>query len=462
MSVRDDASAYAGALHRLLSLADVERMAGLGTARPKADLSRMRELARRLGEPQRSAPTLHVAGTKGKGSVASMAASILRADGLKVGLFTSPHLHTFRERIRIDGEPIAPGAFADALDAAWPHVEAMAGEGEARAPTTFEALTAMAFLLFRGERVDAQVVEVGLGGRLDSTNVADAGVAVVTSLSLDHTNVLGGSIERIAAEKAGVIKRGAVVVSAPQPPEADAVVEAAAARQGARLLRLGRDIAWEGGARDLTGQDIEVRTPSHRYRARMALLGEHQLENAAAAVAAAEALRSGVSEAAAAEGLASVRWDGRFQVLSRYPYLVVDGAHNVDSVARLRAAVADYLPPGRVTYVFGCSGDKDLAGMAAELAGASSRVVACASRHPRSVASDAVAAAFRAAGATAEARGTVAEALEAAMAGASADDSVVVAGSLFVAAEALQAWQGIDGEVYPEFQAGAAAWAGAR
>ena len=163
MSARDDASAYEGALHRLLSLADVERMAGLGTARPKADLSRMRELARRLGEPQRSAPTLHVAGTKGKGSVASMAASILRADGLTVGLFTSPHLHTFRERIRIDGEPVAPGLFADALDAAWPHVEAMAGEGEARAPTTFEALTAMAFLLFRGERVDAQVVEVGLG-----------------------------------------------------------------------------------------------------------------------------------------------------------------------------------------------------------------------------------------------------------------------------------------------------------
>ena len=462
MSHRDDAAAYQAALHRLLSLADVERMAGMGTSRPKADLSRMRDLARRLGDPQRAAPVLHVAGTKGKGSVASMAASILRAQGLKVGLFTSPHLHTFRERIRIDSGPIAPGAFADALDEIWGHVEAMAREGGERAPTTFEALTGMAFLLFRAQRVDAQVVEVGMGGRLDSTNVADAGVAVITSLSLDHTGVLGDSIERIAAEKAGVIKPGASVVSSPQPPEADAVVEAAAARQGARLLRLGRDVAWQGGARDLTGQDIAVRTPGGRYRARMALLGDHQLENAAAAVAAVEALRPDLTEAAVAEGLACVRWEGRFQVLSRYPYLVVDGAHNVDSVARLRAAVADYLPPGRVTYVFGCSGDKDLPGMAAQLAGAASRVVACTSRHPRSVEPRAVAAAFRAAGVAAEARGSVAEALEAAMAGASTDDSVVVAGSLFVAAEALQAWQGIDGEVYPEFEAHRAAEAGAR
>ena len=462
MSARDDAAAYQAALHRLLSLADVERMAGMGAARPKADLSRMRELARRLGDPQRAAPVLHVAGTKGKGSVASMADSMLRAGGLKTGLFTSPHLHTFRERVRIGGEAVAPRLFADALDEVWPHVEAMAGEGEERAPTTFEALTAMAFLLFRAEQVDAQVVEVGLGGRLDSTNVADAGVAVITALSLDHTSVLGSSIERIAAEKAGVIKRGAVVVSAPQLAEAEAVIEAAAERAGARLLRLGREVAWQGGARDLTGQDIEVRTPSRRYRARLALLGDHQLENAAAAVAAVEALHPDLGEEAIAQGLASVRWEGRFQALSRHPYLVVDGAHNVDSVARLRAAVADYLPSGRVTYVFGCSGDKDLAGMAAELAGAATRVVACASRHPRSVEASAVADAFRAAGVAAEARGTVAEALEAAMGGASAEDSVVVAGSLFVAAEALQAWQGIDGEVYPEFEPRQAAQAGAR
>ena len=462
MSARADDAAYQAALHRLLSLADVERMAGMGASRPKADLSRMRELAKRLGEPQRAAPALHVAGTKGKGSVASMADSMLRAGGLKTGLFTSPHLHTFRERVRIGGEPIAPRLFADALDEVWPHVEAMAAEGSERAPTTFEALTAMAFVLFRAEQVDAQVVEVGMGGRLDSTNVADAGVAVITSLSLDHTNVLGGSIERIAAEKAGVIKRGAVVVCAPQPPEADAVIEAAVARQGARLLRLGREVVWQGGARDLTGQDIEVGAPSRRYRARLALLSEHQLENAAAAVAAVEALRPDLTEGAVAEGLAAVRWDGRFQVLSRHPYLVVDGAHNVDSAARLRAAVGDYLPPGRVTYVFGCSADKDLAGMAAQLADGAARVVACASRHPRSVEPGVVAAAFRAAGVAAEARGTVAEALEAAMAGAAADDSVVVAGSLFVAAEALQAWQGIDGEVYPEFQPRQAAQAGAR
>ena len=218
----------------------------MGASRPKADLTRMRDLAKRLGEPQRAAPALHVAGTKGKGSVASMADSMLRAGGLKTGLFTSPHLHTFRERVRIGGDPIAPRLFADALDEVWPHVEAMAADGGERAPTTFEALTAMAFVLFRAERVDAQVVEVGMGGRLDSTNVADAGVAVITSpQSRPYERARRQHRAHRGGESRGHQARRRIVVSAPQPPEADAVVEAAAARQGARLLRLGREVVWQ-------------------------------------------------------------------------------------------------------------------------------------------------------------------------------------------------------------------------
>ena len=188
---------YADALHRLLSLADYERMAGISAPAPKHDLDRMRDLAGRLGSPQDTAPVLHVAGTKGKGSVAA---------GLRVGLFTSPHLHTFRERIRIDGEPSTEAQFASALDRVWTHVEEMAARGPGARPTTFEALTAMAFDLFRTERVDAQVIEVGLGGRLDATNVVDARVAVIAPVSLDHTAILGDTVAQVAAEKAGIIK----------------------------------------------------------------------------------------------------------------------------------------------------------------------------------------------------------------------------------------------------------------
>ena len=205
MTVRPPLS-YDEALHRLLSLADYERMAGLSAPAPKHDLDRMRELADRLGRPQDTAPVLHVAGTKGKGSVAAMASSILHAAGLRVGLFTSPHLHTFRERVRIDGEPSTEARFASALARVWTHVEEMAARGTGGRPTTFEALTAMAFDLFRAERVDAQVIEVGLGGRLDATNVVDAAVAVIAPVSLDHTAILGDTVAQVAAEKAGIVK----------------------------------------------------------------------------------------------------------------------------------------------------------------------------------------------------------------------------------------------------------------
>ncbi len=451
---------YGEALRRLLSLADFERLSGGSSEPTKFDLSRMRDLAARMGEPQRSAPVLHVAGTKGKGSVAAMSASMLAAAGLRVGMFTSPHLHAFRERIRLNGDPIGEAHFAAALDAVWPHVEAMGLEGSDTRPTTFEVLTAMAFHVFATEGVDVQVLEVGLGGRLDCTNVADGDVAIITSLSMDHTAILGSTIEEIATEKAGIIKAGSMVVSAPQPASAQAVIDARAREVGATVHRLGEHITWRGGDHDVTGQSLTVRTAAGEWHGRVALLGKHQQENAAAALAAVQLLVPGIGRDAVDAGLAGVRWDGRFQVLARNPWVVVDGAHNGNSMERLREAVSDYLDPARVTVVFGCSADKELAVMAAELAPLADHVVSCGSRHPRSAAPAHVAEAFGREGVRTTVSRGVDDALEIALANTGAEGLVLVTGSLFVVAEALEYWWGIEPERYPELEPHASEQAG--
>ena len=450
---------YADALHRLLSLADYERMAGLSAPAPKHDLGRMRELAERLGRPQDSAPVLHVAGTKGKGSVAAMASSILCAAGLRVGLFTSPHLHTFRERVRIDGEPSTEAQFASALAEVWTHAEAMGPQGSSARPTTFEALTAMAFGLFRTERVDAQVIEVGLGGRLDATNIVAARVAAIASVSLDHTAILGDTVAQVAVEKAGIVKSPSPVVAGPQPPEALEVIERAAAAAGAPLVRIGREVTVEVRELDLSGQTVRIETAARAYDVWLPLLGAHQAENAAVAVAAVEAMDLGVPPLAYAKGLAGVRWDGRFQLLRSAPYVVVDGAHNPFSMSRLCETVRDYLDPARTLVLFGCSADKDVDAMAAELAGTATSAMVCASRHPRAMSPERVASAFRRAGIEAlDAPDSpdVGSALRAAQAQAGPADLVLVTGSLFVVAEALESWFSIPGEHYPEFDPQAA------
>ena len=442
--------AYQVALHRLMSLVDFERIGGLAAPTLKLDLGRMEELVRLMGRPQDAAPVVHVAGTKGKGSVASLVESVLRAASLRTTLFTSPHLHTFRERLRLDGEPITEELFASLAERSWWAVEAMRG-GPVGTPTTFEMLTAMVFDLASTERVDVQVLEVGLGGRLDSTNVADGRVAVITSLSLDHTAILGNSLEAIASEKAGIIKPGAQVVLSPQRSAAAGVVEEVARHRGADLVRLGRDVTWQAAGSDLSGQALRLRTPLAEYDLWLPLLGAHQRENAAAAVAAAELLYPTIRRAAVEQGVRQVRWPGRFQVLTQEPFVViVDGAHNPHSLSRLREAVAEHVMPKRTLLVFGCSSDKDLDGMVREAAPMAPVVFTCRSRHPRAVPPERLAVAFNDLSIEAHARDDVASALASAQEEAEVGDLVLVTGSLFVVAEALEAWWGIEPELYSE------------
>ena len=468
-------SEYRQAIGRLLSLVDAERnrMAG---PRQKAiyNLERMERFAERLGHPHRQVPALHIAGTKGKGSTAAMCESALRAAGWSTGFYSSPHLHTFRERLRRDGQPVSEEVFARLVDELWPlrHTgqPAPAGpEGPGEAVTLFEFLTGMAFCCFAEDAVDVQVIEVGLGGRLDATNVLDAAVAVITSVSLDHTQVLGDTVGEIAADKAGIIKPGAIAVIAPQSPEALAPLLSACEKAGARPVLVGRDITWEPlppSAGNLPHpaaarrQGLRVYGLRHTYELELPLLGEYQQENAATAVAALEAVAEvqglALPPDAVAAGLAAVAWPCRMEVLADRPLVVADGAHNPYSVASLLRTLPGSLPHRRLLVVAGFSRDKNVAEMAGSLAAAAGTVFAAASRHPRSLPPDELAQLFRSCGAEAIPAATPAQALAQARSQATEDDLILATGSLFLAAEVREAALGIPPEVYPELLTGTA------
>jgi dihydrofolate synthase/folylpolyglutamate synthase len=337
-------------------------------------LDRMRALMRRLGDPQDRLRIVHVAGSKGKGSTAAMLAAVLRRAGYRTGLFTSPHLCRVEERIQVDGEPISPEEVVSLLGDLR---TAMAG-WRGPEPTFFEVATALGFLHFRRRRVGAAVVEVGLGGRFDSTNVCRPALAVITSISLDHVQQLGDRISSIAAEKAGIIKPGRPVVSGVTAPEARPVIERVARERRAPLRQLGADFHYEYVPGRVTAEAtvaprlrFEGRPPSRHEWMDLGLLGEHQAANAAVAIAAVEVLRGlgwHVGESAVAEGLAGVRWPARMEVVGRRPLVVLDCAHNVASAEALVETLLSTFPPTRRWLIFAGSADKDLPGMLRVLA----------------------------------------------------------------------------------------------
>jgi dihydrofolate synthase / folylpolyglutamate synthase len=362
---------------------DFERRAR-GGWRP--DLGPARALVAALGEPQRRARVLHVGGTKGKGSTATFLAEVLRASGRRVGLYTSPHLERVTERIVVDGEEIDAEAFAGAVGRAARVAEA---GGEAGRASTFDVLTAAAFDHFARVGVEWAVVEVGLGGRLDSTNVVEPEVCVLTNVSLEHTEVLGDRIEEIAREKAGIVKPGIPVVTGFEG-EALPVLEAACRDQGARLLRLGREFAVESVERTKGGLRVGLRTWKGGYGP-VALPGSglFQAENLAFAVAALEAAAErGVLpgldlEAGLARAAPRLSVPGRFEVFPGEPPIVLDGAHTPESVEAALASLEGAFPGRRRVIVFGAQRDKDLRGMSSRLRGRADTVVLTALATPR-------------------------------------------------------------------------------
>jgi len=438
---------YTAAVDFLLARTDYERWPGY-TYASRFDLRRMDVLLRRLGNPHLGSRFVHVAGSKGKGSTSAMIAAGLQAAGCTTGLYTSPHLVTLRERISVDGRPILKRELAEVVKKLKPAADETDREATYGELTTFELLTAAALLHFHDKGTDFQVLETGLGGRLDATNVVTPEVCVITSISLDHTEVLGDTIPQIAGEKAGIIKPGVPAVISPQTDEALAVIRRACLQTGSRLVSVGKEVTWQCTGHSLSGQSLVVRGIRQSYRLTIPLLGSHQMENAATAVAALEILD--IPEESIVAGLAATRWRGRLQVLRRRPMLVVDGAHSGDSAAKLRQALADYFHFDSLVLIIGTSADKDLSAIAAELAPLNARVIATRSRHPRSTEPERVASEFSRRGAVAEVSGSVGEAVAEALRDASNTDLICATGSLFLVGEVIECVKGLRPETYPQ------------
>lgn len=357
-------------------------------------LSRMRALLDRLGGPEAGLRGALIAGTKGKGSTAAMLAGILGAAGLRTGLTVKPHLVDYRERIQIGGRMITRPELVRLVEAIRPAVEA--GRADPWGPPTYvEATVAMALLAFRRARVDVAVVEVGIGGRLDATNTTDPIVSVITPVSYDHTELLGHTLTEIAHEKAGIIRPGRPVVSAPQPPEAEAVIEDAARYLGAPLLLVGREIGYEIVSSSLDGVAARIRGRRGTYDVAIPLLGRHQAVNAAAAVAAAEELVPALAPDAVRAGIAGVRWPARVELVARRPYTIVDVGHNPASMAALCATLRELLGGRRLVVAFGMLATKDYHAVTALLAPLAAAVVTTTPDNPHALAAADLAAEVR-------------------------------------------------------------------
>jgi dihydrofolate synthase / folylpolyglutamate synthase len=419
-------------------------------------LDRIQALLRALGNPQESLRIVHVAGSKGKGSTSAMLASILCRAGYRSGLFTSPHLCRVEERIQVDGEPIPGEQLAALMEEVVPAVravDAVHGEG---AVSFFEVGTALGFLHFAQSGVDVAVIEVGLGGRFDSTNVCDPRVAVITSISMDHTQQLGNTLASIAAEKAGILKPARPAVSGVQAPEPRAVIQRIAQERGARLRELGVDFTYRYNPGRVTNAalhlpGLEVVTRRRRWPGMsIRLLGEHQAQNAAVAVAVVEELLEqglSISDSAVAAGLKSVSWPARLEVVQRRPLVILDCAHNLASAEALVETLRTLIPgwgekpagTWRRHLVFAGSSDKDLEGMFHVLTPHFSDLYLARYAHsPRSVPPAALGEIVRrVSDVPFSVWPSAREALEAAQAAAGPDDLICITGSVFLAGELL-------------------------
>jgi dihydrofolate synthase/folylpolyglutamate synthase len=445
---------YQATLDYLYSFVDYSLTRQDRLAAANFDLRRMCDLMALLGDPQTKYPVIHVAGTKGKGSTCALIASVLQQQGYKVGLYTSPHLQDYAERIQVNHENISHESLVEITERLKPFIE------QVPELTTFEITTAIGFQVFADAKVDIAVIEVGLGGRLDASNIVNPLVSVITSLSFDHMNVLGNTIAQIATEKAGIIKEGKPVVLAPQDETPRLVVEQIAAERHAPVKVVGRDLLFSGKSHSLGGQSLILWDKNDQEKLNsylhdpegsnwkpleltIPLLGYHQVQNAATAYAVIETARKEgieISDEAVHKGFAEVDWPGRFELLERNPIIVIDSAHNQDSALKLRLTIDDYLPEKQVILIFGVSEDKDISGILSQLLPRTKFMVATQSTHPRALQAEKLVELAQQTGCPAVATADIPTALETAYKMADNNTAIVVAGSIFVAAAAREEW----------------------
>lgn len=426
----------------LFAQTDYEQMLRVRYTRDNFSLARMRSLSKALGDPHKSIRSVHIAGTKGKGSTAMMLASMLSACGYKVGLYTSPHIVDLRERIQINGEMISQAALARLVCRVEPIIEKMSEDK----PTFFEILTAVAFCHFVDMKVDVAVVETGLGGRLDSTNVLRPAVCGFTSISKDHMFQLGGSLSKIAAEKAGILKNNTPAVSVPQEPEAENALRKAAKASAAMLLFTGQDIEFsyrvESSRQNGCHTRICLTTPRSQFEhLPVPVLGEHQALNCGLALALLDQLKDqgmDIDDGMAMEGLAGVYLPGRMEMIRQDPRVLLDGAHNAASMHALMRAIGQHIPYDSMVMIFGCSADKDIEGMVAEIAtGADKVILTQAANNPRAAKPKDLAERYEErTGRVAQITDNLRDALSVAQSAVSREDLICICGSFSLVGEA--------------------------
>ena len=435
----NSSAAYNEALDYIYSFVDFSRTHQENLSPENFDLTRMQEFSRLLGFPQNSYPTIHIAGSKGKGSVGAFCVSMLESAGYKTGFYTSPHLKDFEERMQVNRKPIDRDLLVEMVEEVKPDVAKVPGL------TTFEIMTGLAYLFFQRAGVDLAVIEVGLGGRLDATNVITPEVSVITSLYLDHITILGDTIEEIAAEKGGIIKPGIPVLSAPQEKAAMDVLKRITEENDSELFKVGEDYLFAIESQSLEGQDFRIDFPD-----RMAgkdysipLLGDYQVINAVTAMATLDILGPRGFPVALddlRQGLIDVQWPARFEILRRDPPVIVDSAHNPASVKKLRETIDQYFPDLPLILVFGISRDKQLDDMYSAILPRTSYLVTTQADHPRAMDAEELLDCAKEYQIEGEAVPNVGLALNRALEVAGDEGIVLIAGSIFAAASARIAW----------------------
>jgi dihydrofolate synthase/folylpolyglutamate synthase len=437
---------YEQAVEYLFNRINFERLSGHQYSTNDFKLDRMRELLRRLGDPQKTLPVVHIAGTKGKGSTAATTAAILSAAGIRVGLFTSPHISAFEERIAVNDACPTAEELVDLVRQIALVVSELDKLPGHMSPTYFEIATAMAWLFFREQRAEMAVLEVGMGGRLDSTNVCCPAVSIITTISRDHTKQLGSRIDQIAREKAGIIKPGVPVVSGVGHESARGVILETSRKLGSRVFELGHDFHYHYhpariGGGWITEATVDIQLPRQTWRGlKLPLLGEHQARNLALAAQACELLtESGwtIPSSAISEGLAGLRWPGRIEVLGVSPTVIVDAAHNWEAVAALLRTLDESFQSRRRVLIFAATRDKDVVGMLRQLLPRFDTIImTCFQNNPRHVPVESLAEVVR--GLTDRLFHTAPDAASAwklARRLASPNDLICATGSFFLAAE---------------------------
>lgn len=382
---------YQQAMQYLFDKTDYERQQKLRYNATTFDLDRMNGLLKALGNPHKQTRSVHIAGTKGKGSTAAMLAKMIEANGYRVGLYTSPHVITLHERISINSKMISKKAMLALLNRMYPVIEKFIKKNDS--PTFFEILTALAFMYFADNEVDLAIIETGLGGRLDSTNVVKPELIGITSISIDHQNLLGSTIDSITKEKAGVIKKGIPVVTVPQEPTAMRILKKLATSQKAPLAITGKDIdfsyRFESSREHGPHTRICLTTPSSRFEhLRVPLPGEHQAINCGLALAMLDKLKNqgyAIDDQKAVSGLSEVKLSGRMEMVCNDPRILIDAAHNAASIRALIQAIGQHVPYDSMIIIFGCNNDKDIRGMLTELQYGADKVIFTRSSSPKAV-----------------------------------------------------------------------------